>query len=155
MAGEPISTNPKSLSHLRVVIDRLRRLDESTASTVAAGTGATSEQTASGTVTAGAPVYSVGSGTVAHADATTFATAHVIGVATVGGLTTETVTIAHAGTAVVTGWGLTAGSRYFLNTTAGTMTTTPLTTVGESNVLIGVALSTTEMALLIREPILL
>ena len=62
--------------------------------------------------------------------------------------------------AVVTGQtgGLTFNSLYFLDPTSpGKLTTTPPTTAGsgQCNVLVGRAMSTTELALNIRDPILL
>jgi hypothetical protein len=52
--------------------------------------------------------------------------------------------------------GLVFGTRYFLDpATVGKMTATPPATTGQCNVLIGIALSTTELELQIASPILL
>lgn len=156
MAGEPISTNPKSLSHLRVVIDRLRRLAESTSTAVTelAG-GVTSTQTTSGTVNIGAPVYAVSAGVVAEADATTIATAKVIGFATETILTGLPIIIKHAAEIENGAWSLTAGADYYLDTTAGDITLTRPTVVGQVVVSLGTATAATKLAIVLAPPILL
>lgn len=115
----------------------------------------------------GAPVYASAADTVKKAKADAKATSKLVGL----GLDAS---IAAAGTGnIITGgilvattaqWDAVAGTtgglafntEYFLDpATAGKITSTPPTTVGQCLVLVGVALSTTELELQIAPPILL
>lgn len=136
----------------------------------AASTGATEISLVNdnaGAVVIGAPVYSSAAGHFDKANATAAATAKAIGLVTttsiatgasgqvaVDGLVTATTA---QWDAVVTGasGGLVFNTSYYLDTTAGKITTTPTTTVGQNNVFLGKGLSTTVMDLSIRQPILL
>ena len=120
-----------------------------------------------GAVVIGAPVYAFGAGTVKKAQANAASTANVLGLmfdvstaaAGSGQVCTDGVLTATTGqwdaVAGTTG-GLAFGVRYFLDpATAGHITATPPTTVGQLVVSIGVALSTTLLLVDIKEPILL
>lgn len=120
-----------------------------------------------GAVVIGAPVYSAAAGHIDKANATAAGTSKVIGLMTsVTTATGGTGQVAVAGVmsattaqwdAVVTGasGGLVFNTLYYLDTTAGKLTTSPTTTVGQNNVFIGRGLSTVVMELGIRNPILL
>lgn len=113
------------------------------------------------------PVYSAAAGHADKANATAAGTSKVVGLST----TTTTATggnmqVAAAGfvtattaqwDAVVTGGsgGLVFNTLYYLDTTAGKITTAPTTTVGQNNVFLGRGISATVMELGIRNPILL
>lgn len=111
---------------------------------------------------AGQPVYSDQvSGQFKLANASALTTSSVIGLIVADTLATF---IAGADqlslmltdwTAVIGVASLTKGAVYFLSTTAGMLTTTPPTIVGQTVVRIGVALTTQLMSLAIQEPILL
>lgn len=111
-------------------------------------------------------VYPDGAGTVDLARANATGTSKALG------LSTGTVSAASSGQVQVNGivtlttaeWdavagttgGLTAGTYYFLSTaTAGHMTSTPPSTVGQTVQKIGQAISTTSMNVMISDPILL
>lgn len=122
---------------------------------------------ASSAIVIGAPVYASAADTVKRAQANAKATAKLAGLGLdasfaagaagniiTGGILVATTTQwdAVAGT---TG-GLAFGTEYFLDpATAGKITATPPSTVGQCNVLVGIALSTTELELQITPPILL
>lgn len=106
-------------------------------------------------VAAGEVVYSTGANTLDLADASAVASSSVVGIALDSGGIGDSPRIQVCGVVEIAGWGLTAGSRYFLSTTAGAITVTAPTAVGESVVEIGVALSATELRLLPTPPILL
>jgi hypothetical protein len=115
----------------------------------------------------GAPVYSSAAGTVKRAKADAKSTSGVVG------LGYDATTAASAAGYIITGgvlvatttqWdavagttgGLTFNTLYFLDpSNAGKMTSTVPTTVGQCVVLIGRALSTTELDLMLEPPILL
>lgn len=115
----------------------------------------------------GAPVYISAAGTMKRAQANAAATSKVIGL----GYDVSTAAAASGNAALngllvattaqwdaVTGQtgGLTPGSTYFLDpTTVGKLTVTAPTTVGQSVVQVGVALSATDMNLTVTPPILL
>lgn len=116
----------------------------------------------------GSAVYSPSAGNVNLAKANAIGTSDVVGLvadvsitnATTGNIQTTGIITATTGQwdAVVTGesGGLTAGSVYYLDpSTAGFITATAPTTVGQTVVRIGVALSTTQLDLDINQPILL
>lgn len=114
-----------------------------------------------GAIVIGQAVYVDGAGTVDLAQANTAGTKDVlglvadlsIGAASSGGIQTDGLLTATTGQwDVVTGQvgGLTAGSKYYLDeTTAGSLTTTPPSGVGEFVAPVGTALSTTEMEITI------
>lgn len=124
------------------------------------------EMTATSTVVAGGPVYCDGADSFDLARANAAGTSKVVGLAVVG------ITAAATGMVQVNGvlslttgeWdavfgttgGLTPGATYFLSeATAGIGTGTRPTTVGELVVILGIALSTTELSIRVGEPILL
>lgn len=124
------------------------------------------EMTATQTVIAGGPVYSDG------ADSFDLARANASGTSRVIGLAIEGITAAATGLVQVNGvlslttgeWdavfgttgGLTPDTTYYLDpASAGLGTTTCPTTVGQLVVILGIALSTTELSIRISEPILL
>ena len=115
----------------------------------------------------GAPVYQFAAGSVKKAQANAAGTADLLGLvydATIsngasGSICTDGVLSATTGqwdaVAGTTG-GLIFGTRYFLSpTTAGLLTSTPPTTVGQLVVFIGTALSTTDLQVSIEPEILL
>jgi hypothetical protein len=114
-----------------------------------------------------APVYSSAAGTVKLAKANAKATSGVIGLGydvttafgALGNVQCDGVLVATTGQwDAVTGLtgGLAFNTLYFLDpANFGKLTATPPTTVGQCNVLIGRGLSTTEMQLLLRDPVLL
>lgn len=120
-----------------------------------------------GAVVICAPVYSSAAGHFDKANASAAGTSKVIGLSTSTSTATGgTAQIANAGfvsattaqwDAVVTGasGGLIFNTLYYLDTTAGKITTTPTTTVGQNNVFLGRGISATVMELGIRNPILL
>jgi hypothetical protein len=121
----------------------------------------------SAAIVIGAPVYATAADTVKRAQANAKSTAKLAGLGLdpsiaaaasgniiTGGILVATTTQwdAVAGT---TG-GLAFGTEYFLDpANPGKITATPPTTVGQCNVLVGIALSTTELELQITPPILL
>lgn len=120
-----------------------------------------------GAVVCGTPVYSFGAGTVKKAKADAAGTSKVVGLmhdASTAGSAAGLVAVAGI-LALTTGqWdavtgasgGLTFNNTYYLDpATAGLLTATAPTTVGQSVVAVGRALSTTTMELFVREPILL
>ena len=147
--------------------ERLQPSDEITVNTAATQVRTRTNGNA-GNIVKGAPVYLTGvANTVDKARANAMSTSRVYG------LVYDTSIAAGAGGAIATDgpvvattteWdavtgqtgGLTAGSMYFLDpATAGKLTTSPTNTQGEVNVLVGEAVSTTEMALNIAKPILM
>lgn len=115
----------------------------------------------------GAPVYTSAAETVKRAQANAKATSRVIGLmydpttaaAAIGNVATDGILVGTtAQWDAVTGQtgGLTFNSAYFLDpVTPGKLTTTPPTTAGQCNTLIGTAISTTALDLEIAPPILL
>jgi hypothetical protein len=122
---------------------------------------------ASAAVVIGAPVYMSAAATVKLAKANAKATSGVVGVgydattafSALGNVQCSGVIVATAAQwDAVTGLtgGLTFNTLYFLDpANFGKLTATPPTTVGQCNVLVGRGLSTTEMELLLHQPILL
>lgn len=120
-----------------------------------------------GAVVIGAPVYASAAGHFDKGNATAAGTSKIIGLVTTTSIATgATGQVATSGTvtattaqwdAVVSGGsgGLVFNTNYYLDTTAGKLTTTPTTTTGQNNVFIGKGLSTLVMLLGIRQPILL
>lgn len=118
-----------------------------------------------GALVIGTPVYTSGSGQVDEAQANTYATAEVLGLvkdasiaaATPGMIQTDGVLVAStAQWDAVTGQvgGLTVGVVYFLSpTTAGMLTVTAPSAVGELVARIGKALSETELEITIEQPV--
>lgn len=113
------------------------------------------------------PVYASAALHFDKANATAAGTAKVTGLTTTTSIATgATGQVATSGivTATTAQWdaavtggsgGLVFNTNYYLDTTAGKITTSPTTTVGQNNVFIGKGLSTTTMLLGIRQPILL
>lgn len=120
-----------------------------------------------GSVVIGAPVYMFGNDSFKKAQANGSTTKDVVGLVAATSIAngaSGAVTIDGVMTATTAQWdavtgqtgGLTFGTRYYLDpSTSGKMTTTAPTTVGQYVVEIGVALSTTEMKVDVKSPILL
>jgi hypothetical protein len=111
---------------------------------------------------AGAPVYVTSGGHVGLADADAVATADVVGLAIAAVSNGATGTYQSDGfvtlsdwTAIVGAATLTAGARYLLSGTAGQLTTTAPTSVGQVVVLVGIAVTTTKLQLCIDDGTLL
>lgn len=131
-----------------------------TSRSVTNGEGATA-------IVIGAPVYASGADTVKRAQANAKATAKLAGLgmdASIAAAATGNIITGGILVATTTQWdavagttgGLAFGTHYFLDpANAGKITATPPTTVGQCNVLVGIALSTTELELQIEPPILL
>lgn len=106
-------------------------------------------------ITIGQPVYVDGAGSVDLADASARTTSNVVGLVYDASIATTAtgnimmndgaVLTSADWTAVVGSTTLTAGAEYFLSETAGQLTTTPVTTSGGVVVLVGIAVSTTEL----------
>lgn len=114
----------------------------------------------------GTPVYISGDDTVKKANAAALATANVIGLVadvSIADGDGGTVIVEGVLTATTAQWdavtggtgGLVAGTLYYLDATAGLLTATPLTTVGQYIAPIGVALSTVALKLDVEPTILL
>lgn len=123
-------------------------------------------QTAAATLIAGNAVYNDAAGSVQKGRANAAGTSKLLGLATAAISSAATGTIQVNGVlALTTGeWdalagttgGLTAGTTYYLSAaTAGLLTATAPSTVSQLVVVVGVALSTTELNIKISEPILL
>lgn len=149
-ARESISTSPKSDSHLRVVLDRLRRTG-----TTASGILLPGNWTATGPITKGDLLYVVSTGVLGLADASDLSTAYVIGVAREDAISGASLVVQTTGTVIESSWSLTPGAIHYLSTTAGTPTATAPTVIGEAVTAIGTAVSSTELVLLLTPPILL
>ena len=120
-----------------------------------------------GAITIGSPVYISSNDTVQLAQANASGTVGVIGLvaqtsipsSSVGSVQVEgvlTATTAQWDAIVGGSTGLTAGAKYYLSpTTAGLLTTTPTTTIGQYVIRVGRAISTTEMKIDIGCQILL
>lgn len=121
----------------------------------------------SAAIVIGAPVYASAADTVKRGQANAKSTSQLAGLgfdasttaAAVGNIITSGVLVATTtqwdAVAGTTG-GLAFGTKYFLDpANPGKITSTVPTTVGQCVTLVGVALSTTELELLLRDPILL
>jgi hypothetical protein len=118
-------------------------------------------------VVIGAPAYVSAAGTFKKAQATSATLSKCIGLvydapsitnAVSGNICTDgllTATTVQWDAVTGQSGGLTAGSDYFLGATLGLITVTPLVTAGQYNVKVGKALSTTQMDVAVRDPILL
>jgi len=118
-----------------------------------------------GTIVIGSPVYNDGAGTVDLAQADAAATVEVLGLvkpasivaAASGAIQTDGILAATTGqwdTITSDAGGLTPGCVYYLDPdTAGKLTKTAPTAVGDFVVRIGKAISTTEMEITILQPI--
>lgn len=115
----------------------------------------------------GTPVYATGADTVKRAQANAKSTSVLVGIGYDPVIAPGAIgNIAESGTVVGTTqqWdsvagtsgGLSFGVNYFLDpSNPGKLTSTPPSAVGQVNVLVGRALSTTELEVLLRDPILL
>ncbi len=115
----------------------------------------------------GTPVYTFAAGSVKRAQANAKATSKVVGLAfdattaaaaagTVGLDGTIVGTTAQWDAVAGTTGGLVFNTTYFLDpATAGKITATPPAAVGQCNVVIGIAISATELELQIEQPVLL
>ena len=120
-----------------------------------------------GSIVIGTPVYNDANDGVKKAKADASATVQVIGLVRDTSVSAAAAGAVHVGgvmTATTGQWdavagttgGLTKGTRYYLSAaTAGLLTATAPTTVGQYVVEIGIALSTTEMLVNVKSPILL
>jgi hypothetical protein len=114
--------------------------------------------TANETVVTGQPVFMSGNNTVNLADATTVATANVVGFISSGATANNIATMLTEGHIVLADWtsvigsaSLTPGATYFLDTTKGQMTTTPPTTDGNVVVTLGIAITTAKFDIEVNE----
>lgn len=156
MAAKPILTSPRTESQLRTVLSRLEQnievlvvdlgdLEDRIIRTGVAGAA----------VTAGEVVYASADGSVQEAQANADATSRVAGIALNSAALGEDAIYQSAG--VVTGLsGLTFNTFYYLSaTTPGLLTSTPPSTTGQYVVLVGLALTSTDLLLLSEPGILL
>ncbi len=103
-----------------------------------------------GAITIGTPVYVKSNGSVDKAAAGTAGTKNVLGLvreasiaaAASGNIQTDGVLTSADWTAVIGATTLTAGSMYYLSTTAGQLTTTPPSSSGNYVVRVGLAIAT-------------
>ena len=112
-----------------------------------------------GAIVIGAPVYASAAGSIDKARANAAGTSVVVGLVydvSIAAAAVGNYAVAGFMTATTTQWdavagttgGLTAGTRYFLDpATAGKMTSTVPTTVGQNIVFLGIGLSTTDFEL--------
>jgi len=155
---QPVITSPKSLSHLQVVIHRLRQRIEQVASELGSSdaTGTTQEGTATVALDLGEVVYADGAGSFDLAQADDLDTSRTVGVVSTAALITATATVTTAGVVTNPGWALTTDDTYFLApAVAGGITNVAPTTTGQTVVAVGTAVSATELRLLSTPPILL
>ena len=151
LAREPITTSPRTPSHMRVVIDRLRRQAASASGVIFPGTGI-----ATVAISAGEVVYAPSAGNLDLAIASGLSTSQVVGLAKENASIGDMVVIQTTGVIENTSWALTTNTIYYLDpSTAGGITDTAPTTTGQTVVPIGIAVSATELKLLIPPPILL
>lgn len=119
-----------------------------------------------GAIVIGAPVYNDAADGVKKAIATTSAASIVLGLVTDVSITngaTGSIAVSGVLTASTAQWdavagttgGLTFGTRYYLDVTAGKISATAPSTVGQYVVEIGIALSTTELKINILKRVLL
>lgn len=124
--------------------------------------------TASGTINKGQPLYVSSSNTVTTANANpgspipNYSVAYSIGLAGDDATTGQDVTVHCEGSVEQDDWSLvagtanlTAGALYYLDSTAGLLTTTPLTTNGLVSIKIGRALTTKKIDIEISDPVIL
>lgn len=152
----PILTSPRTESQLRSVLSRLSQ----NITTLVVDLGDLEERIirtddASAAVAAGEVVYVSGAGTVAPAQANADLTSRVAGISLAAAALGAEVIYQSAG--VVTGMsGLVANTFYYLSaSTPGLLTSTAPSTAGQYVVLVGLALSTTELLLMQESGILL
>jgi len=114
--------------------------------------------TANETVAVGQPIYISGNETVNLANATSVNTANAIGLVLEGATANGTATILTEGSVNQADWttvtgtaNLTPGSVYFLDTTAGKMTTTPPSGSGNVVVALGTAINITKFDIEVNE----
>ena len=155
---------------LVMVAGNIQQLQAGDTIVVAASTYTSRSETngeASVAVVIGAPVYSSAAGSVKRAQANALSTARVAGLgmdtsiaaAAAGNILTGgtlVATTAQWDAVAGTTGGLAFGAVYYLDpTTAGKITSTAPTTVGQVVTEIGVALSTTELDVNVKTPVLL
>lgn len=149
--------SPKTPGH---VLDTLWKLgvNVETLATFTDGIEATIivEGVAGSNLTAGDIVYVSASNTFSRAQANAAGPSEAIGIVTATVLSGAVVRVQVAGEVQITGWGLTAGSWYYLSATvAGGKTVTAPSTVGQYVVRIGRAVTSERLALCIDPGILL
>ena len=152
-----IYTSPKTPGH---VLDTLWKLSANVEALATFVDGVEAniivEGVAASNLTAGDIVYVSASNTFTLAQANGAAASEAVGIVTATVLSGATVSVQLAGEVQVTGWGLTAGSWYYLSATvAGGKTVTAPSTVGQYVVRIGRAITSERLALCIDPGILL
>lgn len=153
---QPVFRSPKSISHMQVVIDRLQKNIEAVAAELGSSGGSTYDGTATVNLAVGDVVYPDAAGSLDLAQADAVATAHVIGIVTVAALATATATVTTDGIVTNAGWALTTDTIYYLDpSTAGAITATAPTTVGQIVMPVGIAVSATQLRLLLSPLVLL
>lgn len=141
--------------------------DQLQAATAMADTRTQQNDEATAALVLGAPVYISGAGKVRRANGAAKATAKVLGLVydssiaaqASGAIVTDGMlvgTMAQWDAVAGTNGGLTPGATYFLDpASAGRITATPPNTAGQVNVILGMALSSTDLEVNIGDPILL
>jgi len=154
ITSESITTTPHTPSHLRVVIHRLRqRINDLEA---AAGDATFWDGLAGENLAIGEAVYATAAGEPEKGLATDLGTSRIIGISTTVVTAGNAAAIQTFGVVTKAGWALTPNSIYYLSKdTAGAITAIAPIAVGETVVVVGVALSATELLLLLIPPILL
>lgn len=149
MASKPILTSPRTESQLRTVLSRLEQNIE----VLVTDLGDLEDRiirtgTAGAAVAAGEVVYASSNGGVSEAQANADATSRVAGIALNSAALGEDVIYQSAG--VVTGLsGLTFNTFYYLSAvTPGLLVSTPDAVAGQYLVLVGLALTSTDLLLM-------
>jgi len=151
-----IYTNPDTQSQLRGVLQGINSGFGDISGAIGTLEAAFADTgIASATITLGDVVYTPSAGAVNVADASSITTAVAIGIATGNAASTESVTIQTGGIFENPLWTLTPGARYFLSgATAGALVAAPdQTAAGNVAIVIGYAMSATELNINIAPPI--
>ena len=151
MATQPITTAPKTPAQMKVVIDRLKKQTvELQDSVFLTGVVATA------TLAVGDVVYADSATNVTKAIATGLATSRVLGISTAIVAAGSLARIQTEGIVLIPGAGFTFNQIYYLSeSTAGLLTLTAPTSVTETVVAVGIAVSAEQLLLLSVPPILL
>lgn len=149
MAGpvNPVYTSPRTEAQLREILAKLK-LSLLTVEVDVEGLedAILPEVTAAANIAARDIVYVSAAGTVNLARADNATTQRAFGIAPAAIASAGTGAILTVGIVTSTGWGLTAGSIYYLSpTVAGGITTTAPSSAGQYIVPVGIALSTTQL----------
>lgn len=157
IGGDQVYTDPRTPAQMRSTLAQIKSDIAQARQIVGYSLPAFASVTAAGLL-----VYAKSDGTVGLADADTAATARVEGMALRATEAGDIGPVASGGAVTMDAWNsvigatlLTPGSIYFLSATAGMMTTTPPSSVGQTVVQIGKALTTKIFIIAIGPTVLL